>query len=253
MPIELRQVCLVARRRQPVVDDLREVFGLEVAHVDPGVASFGLENAVLPVASQFLEVVAPIREGTAAGRYLDRRGGDGGYLVICQSDDVAAVRERAAAEGVRIAFEFEVPDEYRCTQFHPADTGGSFLEVDWSCGDPAGDGPWWPAGSEWRRAVRTHRVSAITAVELQSNDPRRVAERWSRLLGIPLEDGDALVLRVANAELRFAPATDGRGDGLEDVELQAVDAAAVLAAAAARGLAVEDGEVLLGGVRFRLL
>ncbi len=96
-------------------------------------------------------------------------------------------------------------------------------------------------------------MSAITAVELQSNDPRRVAERWSRLLGIPLEDGDALVLRVANAELRFAPATDGRGDGLEDVELQAVDAAAVLAAAAARGLAVEDGEVLLGGVRFRLL
>jgi len=37
----------------------------------------GLHNFLMPVGSNFLEVVAPSREGTAGGRYLDRRGGDG--------------------------------------------------------------------------------------------------------------------------------------------------------------------------------
>ena len=44
-----------------------------------GSAEFGLENTLMPVGRNFLEVVAPIQEGTAAGRYLDRRGGNGGY------------------------------------------------------------------------------------------------------------------------------------------------------------------------------
>src|SRR6185437_8780205 len=64
MWLRLRQIALVARQLAPVVD--RDVFGLEVAYRDPGVEAFGLENAVLPVGNQFLEVVAPIREGTAA-------------------------------------------------------------------------------------------------------------------------------------------------------------------------------------------
>ena len=87
MWLRLRQIALVARQLAPVVDDLRELFGLAVAYRDPSVEAFGLENAVLPVGNQFLEVVAPIREGTAGGRYLERRRGDGGYMVILQCDD----------------------------------------------------------------------------------------------------------------------------------------------------------------------
>ncbi len=40
----------------------------------------------MPVGKNFLEVVAPIREGTAGGRDLKRRGGDGVYMVITQVD-----------------------------------------------------------------------------------------------------------------------------------------------------------------------
>lgn len=89
MWLRVRQIALIARELAPVVDDIREVFGLEVAYRDPQVAAFGLENTVFPVGNQFLEVVAPTREGTAGGRYLDRRNGDGGYMVICQCDDHA--------------------------------------------------------------------------------------------------------------------------------------------------------------------
>ena len=67
MGIHLRQIALVASRLAPVVDDLQAVFGIEVCHVDPGLAIWGLENALLPVGRNFIEVVAPTEAGTAAG------------------------------------------------------------------------------------------------------------------------------------------------------------------------------------------
>ena len=47
--MRLRQIALVARELEPVVADLCAVFDLEVAYRDPGVAEFGLQNAVMPV------------------------------------------------------------------------------------------------------------------------------------------------------------------------------------------------------------
>src|SRR3954470_14320180 len=107
MWLKLRQVALVAAKLAPVLDDLHEVFGLDVAFRDPGVSTFGLENAVLPVGNQFLEVVAPVKPGTAAGRYLERRKGDGGYMVITHTDDHARRKARAAELGIRLALEFD--------------------------------------------------------------------------------------------------------------------------------------------------
>jgi hypothetical protein len=66
MWLKLRQVALVADELAPVLDDLAAVLGLEVAFRDPGVATFGLENAVLPIGTQFLEVVAPTRARRAS-------------------------------------------------------------------------------------------------------------------------------------------------------------------------------------------
>ena len=42
MWLRLRQIALVARELQPVLDDFRAVLGLEVCFVDPGVKTFGL-------------------------------------------------------------------------------------------------------------------------------------------------------------------------------------------------------------------
>ena len=116
--LRMRQICLVARSLAPVVDEIRSVLALEVCHRDPGVGKFGLENALFPVGDGYLEVVAPVRDGTTAGRYLERRGGDGGYMVITQCDDLAARRTRCEAVGVRIANEIGY-QEYRELQLHP--------------------------------------------------------------------------------------------------------------------------------------
>lgn len=205
--IRLRQVALVAASLESVVDDLISGLQLKVAYRDPAVAAFGLHNAVLPVGSQFIEVVSPLpgREGTgsAAGRHLARIGGDGGYMVICDTDDQPGVRGRASALGVRIAFEAD-DHGYRIMQLHPRDTGGSFLEVDFQPGGSDPYGLWKPAGPEWQSAVRTDVVDGIVGVTVSSVDPARTASVWSSILALPLE-GPPPALRLANATVRFAP------------------------------------------------
>jgi hypothetical protein len=86
MWLRLRQIALIAHKVAPTAQDMPDVFGLEVGFRDPGVKTLGLENTIFPMGNQFIEVVAPIRENTAGGRYLDRRGGDGGYMIVCQYD-----------------------------------------------------------------------------------------------------------------------------------------------------------------------
>ena len=52
-------------------------------------------------------------------------------MVICEVDDVAARRDIVDELGIRVAFELNYPDEGHVgMQLHPADTGGSFLEMD---------------------------------------------------------------------------------------------------------------------------
>jgi hypothetical protein len=254
--LRLRQICLVASELDPIVEELRAIFGLEVCYVDPGVARFGLRNTLLPIGDQFLEVVCPTRSGTAAGRYLKRRGGDGGYMVItqCAREAQREHRRRAQESEVRIAFEFETAG-YSCMQLHPRDTGGCFFEIDWSEGDDVCDGPWQPAGPDWQQARRLDVIRAIRAAELQSPDPKHLAQRWSDLAAIPIEmgeDGNPM-LRLANAALRFVPVRDARGEGLAGLDIEVVDRARLVVAAAARGRAVVDDRLEIGGTFFRLV
>jgi len=170
-----------------------------VAFRDPAVATFGLQNAVLPIGTQFIEVVSPTREGTAGGRQLQRLGGDGGYMVICHTDDHPRRRARVDELGVRVAFEFD-DHGYRIMQLHPADTGGSFLEIDFQPGGDDPHGPWGPAGADWQRAARTDIVDGIGGVTVQTPDPGRTAARWADITEAALVDG---VLQLDNATVRF--------------------------------------------------
>ena len=218
--IRLRQVALVARDLDRVLGELHDAFGLEVAFRDPGVATFGLQNAVLPVGTQFIEVVSPVKEGTAGGRQLERLGGDGGYMVICHTDDHPTVRSRVADLGVRTVI--DVDDHgYRIMQLHPSDTGGSFLEIDFQPGGEDPNGPWMPAGPDWQRAQRTDVVRGITAVEVQSRDPDKTAARWSEITALEITDRE---LRLDNATVTFV---DGPIDSLVGVTLAATDSSRV--------------------------
>jgi hypothetical protein len=256
MTLHLRQICLVARELAPVVDELRKVFSIEPCHVDPGVGKFGLENTLLAVGSNFIEVVAPVRDDTAAGRFLKRRGGDAGYMVICQvpsRDEQEQVRQRAADNDVRVAYDSDRGD-WHIMQLHPADMGASFLEVEWdSEADPTGN--WHPAGGkDWKGTVCRDVISDITAAELQSDDPGTLARRWAAVLGLPLQQhGDVLAISLANAQLRFVQARDGRGEGLGGIDVRATDRTRLLDQAEQAGVRVSDDLIVICGTRFRLV
>ena len=247
--MRLRQVALVARELDPVVNDLCAVLGIEVAFNDPGVGVFGLRNAVMPIGDTFLEVVSPVQSNTTAGRYLDRRGGDGGYMVILQCDDLDADRARVAALGLRVVWQADLP-EIRGTHLHPRDTGGAILSLDWA--DPPTSWKW--AGPEWEQHIRTDVVSEITAVELQSDDPLALAQRWSQVLSRPVARTGAGIVRIVldQGAIRFAQATDGRGEGVGAIDVAVANRDRLIAAARSRGLAVRDDTLTIGGTRIHL-
>jgi hypothetical protein len=257
MAIRLRQICLAANKLAPVISDFKEIFGLEVCFIDKAVATFGLENSLMPVGNNFIEVVAPIKENTAAGRYLKRRNGDGGYMVICQCDshEVQAARKaQAASMHIRVAWEHE-SKSFHAMQLHPADTGGAFFEIDWDAKNEP-EGHWEPAGGDgWPTARRSEAGSALKAVELQAADPKGLAERWSSIAGVALrkDAGGRVEMPLDNASVRFVAATDGRGEGLGGIDIATIDRRRVIEAAEARGCRVADDQVMIGGTRFYLV
>jgi hypothetical protein len=255
MSLYLRQVALVASKLAPAIDDLSAIFGIEPCHVDPGVGIWGLENTLIPIGSNFLEVVAPIKDGTAAGRHIARRGGDGGYMVICQTesrDSQRAFRERAVASGVRVAYEGE-REGFRIMQLHPGDLEAAFLEIDWDIESDFA-GRWEPAGGTgWKKHVRTGRVRELAGVELQCADPAALAAKWAHVADLPvISPGGIPGVQLGNASLRFIKTADARGSGLCGVDVVVNDRDAILREARQRGCHAGDNHVIVCGTRFYL-
>ena len=99
----------------------------------------------MPIGNQLLEVVSPKEENTSAGRLLDRQGGDGGYMVILQTDDLAGARARAEAGGARVVWELAL-DDIATVHLHPRDVGGAIVSLD----ESKNPDDWRWAGPGWR-------------------------------------------------------------------------------------------------------
>jgi len=247
--MRLRQVALVARQLDPVVADLTAVLGIEVAFHDPGVAEFGLKNAVMPVGDTFLEVVTPVADNTTAGRWLDRRGGDGGYMVILQTDDLEADRRRLDRLGVRIVWQIAF-DDIETIHLHPRDLGGAIVSLD----QPRPPAAWRWGGPEWPRRVRTDVTRKIVSVTIQAEDPPRMAARWAEVLGLTTSLGadGSLDLELGDGRIHFVPAADAGGEGVSAIGFSTTAPDQALAAARTRGLRATGRSVKMGGVRIDL-
>jgi hypothetical protein len=247
--MRLRQIALVAQDLAAARADISAVLGIDYAYDDPAVGKYGLRNAVFPVGDTFLEVVSPKQPGTTAGRLLEKRGGDGGYMVILQVDDMAQARARVKNASARIADQMD-KDGAAFTHVHPKDIGGAILSLD----SMVPKERWEWGGPHWQAHVCTDTSVKLAGAELQARDPAQMAERWAQVLGRAANvDAGAWRIRLDDGEIRFSLERDGRGEGLGTFDVVVRDIDAVRAKAAARGVLDPEGGVVLAGTRVRLI
>ena len=107
----------------------RERFGMTEQHRET-VEEFGVEAVLLEVGEGHVELLEPLSEESAIGRFLARNG-PGVHHVAYQTDDIEATLERVRRAGV------EAIDEQprtgirgsRVAFLHPRSTGGVLTEL----------------------------------------------------------------------------------------------------------------------------
>jgi hypothetical protein len=245
--VRLRQIALAATDLAATAAALSDVLGVGQPFHDPGVAVFGLENAVFAIGETFLEVVSPVRDDATAKRWIAKRGGDAGYMVIFQCDDLATLSreiERARSWGAVVVWQGEHAGA-RTAHFHPRELGAIVsLDAMPSWGD------WVWAGPSWRERSQIRTTRAITGAELASPDPERLAGRWTALLGIKARRTGAELAIALPRGGRIVFVAGGEGDALVGVEITLADRAHFEARARARGVLGADGAASIAGVRF---
>ena len=242
--MDIRQIVMVSSLRDPIVSDLNKLFGLEVAFNDPGVGHFGLENAVMPLGTDFLEVVSPIEENTTAGRYLDKRGGDGGYMVIIQVDDFDRSKSLVNDYKIGIVWDTDLP-EAKAIHLHPKQMGGAIVSLDWM--NPKESWKW--AGPEWNNHV-TDNIKGIDGIEIQASNPEEMFNRWKDILDVSNINESEKKIYLDNTWIGFID-EDDRGPGISAFSLIANNKELLMNKAKEYGFLREDN-IVVGGVKFYL-
>ncbi len=215
--IRLRQVVVAARDLDSTIDRLCADLGLSVCFRDPGVAEFGLHNALFSVGDQFIEVVSPIADNSAAGRLLDRRrAGVTAYMVMFEVDDLDARMASLTAAGVRTVWSGDFP-MIRGRHLHPADIGGAIVSLD----QPNPPGSWMWGGPTWTAHTDNSVVTAIAGYTIAVDDPAAVTTRWTShglLHSVNFVDGTQSTIDLTATDRSSA----GRTIALDQVTLRLV-------------------------------
>lgn len=233
----LRSVCLVVPQLDPVVRVLQRLLDVPDVHRDPRAELWGIENAVLSLGATALEVCAPIRPGAAAHRFLARHPNGGGFALTFGCNEMEKRKRRVERLGVRVVADVDEPG-LRLLQLHPRDCGGCMLQFDGTAAPPA----------------RDDAPIAMTAVELRTKAPLRVAEQWSTLaqMRVSRQPAHASLAAAGGVEIRVMPSDETAPDGLAAIDLAVRDLAAVWARASEIGIAHERADCAVAITNLRL-
>ncbi|KAF9884890.1 hypothetical protein FE257_000957 [Aspergillus nanangensis] len=226
----LRQVALLAKDLQSAEELLTKVLGTEVIFRDAQVGTWGLENFLVPLGGDIIEVVSPFREGTTAGRLLQKRG-DGGYMIIMQTVDAPARRKYIESSGLsKVIFSHSHGDSH-CIQYHPKGIpGGMMPELDSHDPsvrnpDPVGArfSPWHACGPDFgayaaamERHSHLHLLQATCRLAPGKEDIEQAARVWENTFGTRREGSD---LVFTNSRLKFKRGVDQLPEGLESLTI----------------------------------
>lgn len=257
--MRLRHVSLATHDLEAVTSAWRQVFDGKVVYQDLNNGKFGLRNAVIPAGRSFVEVLQPLKEGTAVGRFLERAGGDACYMMDIQIGNWTPAQTRLFENGVRIVYvvdrsKAEIdPGDYLCVQLHPADLGGIFaaLDVQRDARDHLDDfGPWTPAGTAWHDDHESQ-ILDLEAIAISSPEPSALARRWARVLGVPMTGDTQLELDMGRLE--FSESAAGARARIAGLRFRVRDAELVRQRAESLGLLSDSGTVRICGTEITVV
>ena len=260
--MRIRQIVFAAHNLPQSREALAALFALPLPFRDPGVAEFGIDNAVFTFGDQFIEVISPVQADTACGRHLARQG-DGGYMLLLQTDNLTRERAHFAALGVRHIWSTAF-DDISAMHLHPKDVGAAIVSVD----EPRPATAWRWGGPHWQVQAGRAGSQRVRGVTLQARQPQAMAQRWAQVFSRPPPtalDGtvDGAIAEPADGGWRvqltegFAdfwpldPSREGP-EGIMGFTLAVVDPPALFSRARDAGLPVQGGCVLLLGVQLRI-
>jgi hypothetical protein len=246
--MRIRQIVFAAQTLASSRALLQGVLALPAPFRDPGVAEFGIDNAVFTFGDQFIEVISPTRADSACARHLARQG-DSGYMLLLQTDDFAREQAHWAELGVRTIWTTRY-DDISAAHLHPKDVGGAIVSVD----EPRPPASWRWGGPDWQVQPGAEGRQRVRALSVRAQDPRAMAHRWAQVFRrpdpVPVDGAWRLALRDGHAD--FVAAGDG-AEGLAGFTLEVTDPQAVRARAAAAGLATDAlGDPVMLGCTVRL-
>lgn len=73
---------------------------------------------LVPLGGEMIEVVSPFKQGTTAGRLLEKRG-DGGYMIIMQTEDAKKRRQYIESQGLAKVITAQDHSDTVFVQYHP--------------------------------------------------------------------------------------------------------------------------------------
>lgn len=126
---EIDHVAIAVRDLEAAIAYYRDTYGADVEHREV-VEKDGVEEALLPVADSYVQLLTPVRTDSPVAKYLETRG-EGIHHVGYRVDDVAAALERVKQQGHRVIDEVPRPGSRGTTVafVHPKEAFGTLIEL----------------------------------------------------------------------------------------------------------------------------
>ena len=126
---DVDHVGIAVRDLDAAVDEYRRGFGMEPVHRER-VEDQGVEEVMFKVGTSYIQLLGPLGPDTPVGRFLQRRG-EGIHHVGYRVDDVGAVLQRLAGEGVPLVDREPRPGSRGTTVafVHPQGFRGVLIEL----------------------------------------------------------------------------------------------------------------------------
>ena len=251
--MRLRQVVLITEDLENTLSVLTDLLEAEICFRDPGVGFFGLQNALIPLGSDFLEVLSPEREDTAGARHLLRRGA-GGYMLIFQCADGQAAREHALRAGARAVWQHD-ESGIHATHFHPRSLPGAIVSVDsmdesdQDYGRP--DARWDWAGPDWKNHRRDNGIVGLSGAVVQTPDPVATSSRWKETLDLPSRETNPCAIQLDTGEILFESRV-GDDPVFSSFKIGHTDIPGLLSRAQSLGLPHDEHGVDVAGIRIEV-